>query len=284
MPSTGDKAATHWGCHQCHSHNLWAITPACTKCDHRRCSNCTPFRYGGAIQATRASRIDQPQSAPPDSQQGAPFWKCHRCLTQCPRGSETAESSWRCEVCHHSVCWECSASFKNAAVGMRIPALRGSLGPNSSAVPQAVHDLSNSENSSAEVTVGNSITVNVGVLAEQISSEVTSDMTTTNNKDSSSDIKRALREDLSKKTFPVKEPQNNRDIATQTFKELQPGHDEALAAPSSSQVLLSYFERNRTVSEQEMDSGSQQHLPESLLREKAKSTPGSYTKKPDHPT
>ena len=166
---------------------------------------------------------------------------------------------------------------------MRIPALRGSLGPNSSAVPQAVHDLSNPENSSAEVIMGNSITVNVGVLAEQISSEVTSDLTTTNNKDSSSDIKRALREDLSKKTFPVKEPQNNRDIATQTFKELQLGHDEALAAPSSSQVLLSYFERNRTVPELEMDSDSQQHLPESLIREKAKSTPGSYTKKPDHP-
>ena len=169
---------------------------------------------------------------------------------------------------------------------MKIPALRGVLGPNSSAVPQAMRELSSLENSSTEVIVKSSKPANVELSLAQISSAVTNHAT--NDKDSNTGLDkpqmRASREDLSQKVPTVKESQNKRDVAEQTFEKPQVGHDEVVAAALSPQVVLSFIEMNRAISKEKVVIDSRERLPKSLVEGKAEPPARLLIRQPGGPT
>ena len=156
---------------------------------------------------------------------------------------------------------------------MKIPALRSLLGPKSSAVAQTIRELSHMENFSNEVTVGGSTPADVELSLAQTFLTMTNDATNDKGSSSRLDVPQigALREDLSQNAPTVRESQNKRDTATQTSEELQLGRDEAVAAPSSLQVLLSFV-------------GSWDHHPKSLAKRKNLPTKRLRIRKPGPPT
>jgi hypothetical protein len=114
--------------------NLWAIAPACVGCDHQRCSDCRAglLRDGMGSGSWNSGPWISHATTVQESQQQEVFWRCHKCLTHCPRGGLASLDEWKCTTCRHMVCWDCTSAFKNAIAGTAMPGLRSALGQNRS--------------------------------------------------------------------------------------------------------------------------------------------------------
>lgn len=132
MPGPTD-VATHWRCHQCNNMHVWALTPACTSCEHG-CAICatlvvhvSPRRRARIIDGLSPSTVTVLTAQEPLAYKA--FWRCHRCPTYCAKGDIAEHKEWRCTTCRHAICWDCSNTIKDALTGIRIPALRSVSGP-----------------------------------------------------------------------------------------------------------------------------------------------------------